>query len=267
MKRTKIMLLCLLNYAAASFSGTMMDIERESASLNWMKVITVSAGPAWSAPGHTQYINEWTNPTTAALVKNVLVNHRKTTLVGTGELFFSIQTPFSPGLVGRLGIATAGASNTKVQGTAYLNEVGAVTDFSYNINHARVGIKGLLATNAYLYPVQPYISGSFGMGFNHTFSFRSSPGVMLESSVLTSVGIPGVLYDYESNTTHSFAYTLGTGIIKRLNQNWEIGLGYEMADWGRNRLGVVLPLPFNYAAPYLSHVYTHELQLSVSFLC
>jgi len=42
--------------------------------------------------------------------------------------------------------------------------------------------------------------------------------------------------NFASNTTTAFTYTLGVGVERHLNQHWQVGMGYEFADWGHSKL-------------------------------
>lgn len=256
MNLKKIIIASLLASTYPLYAGSMSSL---AVGEGWVPVITLSAGPAWSSPGKSQ---DFYNTSGALIQSNRFVDISDSNTLGTGEIFFSLQHRLSQFLMGRLGIAIAGASDVRTRGTVTLNGQENVASYAYKINHGRVAIKGLLAADSHEFFVQPYISGSLGIGFNHSHSFYTSPQI-----TLAATGIPSALFDYASNTEQGFAFTLGAGILKRLNQNWEVGIGYEFADWGKSTLSSNLPTPWNYSPPHLNKVYTHELQFSLSYLC
>ncbi|RAP37809.1 hypothetical protein B1207_02115 [Legionella quinlivanii] len=237
-------------------------LEDEPYLIGWSKVITLSAGPAWAWPGDDQTLGRlYVYPVNFDEVHRFRGSKDASTL-GTGEVFLALQHQTGPNMIGRLGLAFAGSSQVEVKGTMDLVGVPSVANYSYHINHTRVAIKGLLATENPGYYVQPYLSGSFGIGFNHAYSFQTQPPVYL-----LNPGVALLQLGYQSNTTQGFSFTLGAGVQKSLSRHWQVGLGYEFADWGKSRLNNEMPDPWGYGYPKLSNLYTHELQFSLSFIC
>ncbi len=229
----------------------------ENLPLIWSSIITISGGPAWASPGKDQYlypnVPPFLNPNLPPLVVEHFVYNSKTDILATGELFFGLQRIVAPGILGELGIGLAGATDAKVTGVVDINGIVAANAFDYQVNHGRAEIKGrLIGIN--IQPVQPYISGSFGAGFNHSHAYVPT--------TIDPILFPA--FWFASSTNIAFSYTLGAGIQTRLTPHWQVGIGYEFADWGKSFLGADPTILLN--GPGLTHLYTNELLLSLSYL-
>lgn len=216
--------------------------------LEWASIITLSGGPAWASPGKDQYLYP-----TPPLLANYFIADNKTTTLGTGEIYFGLQRLLCPDLIGQFGIGFAAASDAQLSGVINVNGVPAVTAYQYQVSHVRAEFKGKLIGFGYRL-LQPYVSGSFGAGFNHAHDYLSRT-------------IDPVLYPltkFGTNSTVAFSYTVGLGVQKMVTQNWQVGVGYEFADWGKNYLGG------NGGSlsqgPGSAHLYTNELLFSLSYL-
>jgi len=62
--------------------------------------------------------------------------------------------------------------------------------------------------------------------FNHAYSFNNTPTIF--------EALPNA--NFSSNTETAFTYTLGAGVQRVINQHWQVGIGYEFADWGKSKL-------------------------------
>ncbi len=215
----------------------------------WRLMGTLSAGPAWSDPGKTQTI--YLQP---AFPETFAANST-TEIFGDGEIFLGLQHHLVHHLKGQLGLAVAGTTAIPLNGDVWQDADPNFNNLSYQykISHAHVAVKGKLLTNIYQW-VQPYISGSLGVGFNHAYQYSSS------SKLFEVLPEP----PFETQTTTSFTYTLGVGLQRALNNHWSIGVGYEFADWGQTSLAAATGQLSN-GGLNLNHVYTNELQLNLSF--
>jgi hypothetical protein len=226
---------------------------------DWTKVITLSGGPAWTSPGRSQtyYIPPGISPFT----RYVEYRARETTeMITSGEIFFALQKPVTPWLTERLGIAFAGATEADLQGTFAVNHVPLAT-YRYKISHGRAALKGLLAACPTFW-AQPYISGSVGYSFNSSDAFKTNPPINVYNVYDGSL----TLLKFNNTTKGSFVYTLGLGVKANLAKNWEVGIGYELADWGRSQLEKPAYLSWAFPPPKIANVYTHQLQFSLSYL-
>jgi opacity protein-like surface antigen len=70
---------------------------------------------------------------------------------------------------------------------------------------------------------------------------------------------------FQSKTITSFSYTVGLGIQRVINPHWSIGVGYELADFGRSVLGPT-PVQTGTQGLILNHLYTNQLQFSLHYL-
>ena len=253
-KKIGITLLSLFFSMSAYSIDTIFD---ENLPLVWSSIITISGGPAWAGPGQNQYlyprVPPFLNPNLPPLIVENFIYDSPTGILATGEIFFGLQRVVYPGVLAELGIGLAGATDAKATGVVDINGNVAVNAFDYKVDHGRAEIKGrLIGIN--FHPVQPYISGSFGAGFNNSHAY-----------VPTTVN--PILFPpfwFASNTNIAFSYTLGAGVQTRLTPNWQVGIGYEFADWGKNFLGPDPIIQLN--GPGLTHLYTHELLMSLSYL-
>ncbi len=104
------------------------------------------------------------------------------------------------------------------------------------------------------YSVLPWISGSIGVGFNRANGFYSIP--LISEAVVQN--------NFSNHTQTSFTYTVGAGIQKIINSNWQAGVGYEFADWGQSYLnkapGQILGNGLS-----LSHLYTNGLMFNITY--
>jgi hypothetical protein len=225
------------------------SIYGEDLPLIWSSIITLSGGPAWANPGQNQYLY----PTQPPLLIDYFSYNSQTGILATGEIFFGLQRIIQPGLLGELGIGLAGATDAKTTGVIDVNGTPSVTTYGYKIDHGRAELKGKLISN-YFKRVQPYISGSFGAGFNNSHAY-------------VPITVNQIIFPpswFASSTNIAFSYTLGAGVQTMLNPNWQVGIGYEFADWGKNYLGAD-PSSLLFG-PGLTHLYTNELLFSLSYL-
>ena len=213
-------------------------------------MVTVSAGPAWTSSGESQTF--YLQP----LIKKTYVADKSTGTIVDGELFLGIRRSLNARLEGQFGIAVAAASNAKQSGDIWENASPNFNNFfyAYKINHEHVAVKGKVLADINQM-VQPYVSGSLGVGLNRAHNFSITPKIYEE--------IPPPAF--QSNTTTAFTYTVGLGLQKAFNSHWQAGVGYEFADWGQSSLARA-PNQTLGSGLKLSHVYTNQLQFSLSYL-
>ena len=132
-------------------------------------VATLSLGPAWSSPGKTQtlYLQSALPQTFAA--------NSTTKAFGDGDIFLGLQHRLAPQLQAQLGLAVAATSAIPLNGDIWQDADPELNNLLYNykISHAHVAVKGKLLTDRYPL-VQPYVSGSIGVGFNHAYHYSST---------------------------------------------------------------------------------------------
>jgi len=182
-------------------------------------VASISAGAAWEQGGET-----WTFYLTPQIIKTYVPN-KSSSALADAEIFLGIQKILSTFFQGQLGIAISATSNASLDGHIWDDADPAFNNYiyRYKVQHTHVALKGkLLADNGYF--VIPWISGSVGAGFNHAHQFTNTP----------TIPEAEVNENYPSRTQAAFTYTVGAGIQRAINENWQVGLGYEFADWGNS---------------------------------
>lgn len=63
----------------------------------------------------------------------------------------------------------------------------------------------------------------------------------------------------------AFVYTLSAGIQKALNSRWQVGAGYEFADWGQSQLGRASGQTLN-SGLSLKHLYTNGILFNLTYV-
>lgn len=230
-----------------AFAGTMGPVTQEP---DWRWVAALSAGPVWDRVGTTQ-----TFYLTPEIEKTYFANKSNDALF-QGELLVGLQKRLSPMIQGQLGLAVAATSNARLSGHIW-DDADPEFDnyvYDYKIQHTRVAVKGKLLADAG-YWLTPWISGSLGVGFNNSHEFENTP------LIFEAIRNP----DFASHTETAFSYTLGAGVQKALNNHWQVGVGYEFADWGKSNLGRALGQTLNTGLS-LNHFYTNGVLFNLTYL-
>jgi opacity protein-like surface antigen len=218
--------------AGNAVAGTMGPVVKD---LNW--VGSISAGPVWARGSGSE-------------VEKTYVAMRSTDRVASGELFIGLQKNLSSTLRGQLGLAAATTGNTRLQGLIWNNANHQFNTSHYKIRHNHIAVKGkLLLDDGYW--LAPWVSGSLGVGFNRAYNFTTN--LALHNA------------NFGNHTKTAFTYTLGTGVQKYINDNWQIGVGYEFADWGKSKLGRSLTQTVN-SGLKLNHLYTNGVLFNITYL-
>jgi opacity protein-like surface antigen len=218
------------------------DLPKEYSS-----VITFSGGVAFATAGQNQYLY----PSPVPAFQYYAYNSSSST-AATGEIFFGLQEALSPNWVGQLGLSLAGMTDVKVTGSTNVNGNPNAYDYSYKVSHGRLALRGKLIAEC-VKSMQPYVTGSLGVAFNDSHDYIP---------VWNNASVDAPLW-YGSNVTTAFPYSVGLGVQKNINKNWQAGVGYEFADLGKSYLngdGVVLGKGLR-----LTHLYTNQVLLSVSY--
>ena len=212
-------------------------------------IATLSLGPLWESAGNTQTFYLEPN-----IEKTYAANHSSHALVD-GEIFLGIQKSLREKLDGQIGLAVATTGNASLSGNIWDDATSQFNNYTYKyqVKHTHVAIKGkLLADRGYV--VIPWVSGSLGVGFNQSHDFSNTP-IISEAIVMPN---------FASNTTTTFTYTLGVGVERHLNQHWQVGMGYEFADWGKSQLSRASGQTLNNGLS-LSHLYTNGLLFNLTY--
>lgn len=236
--------------SATAFSGTMGSAPQKDLLLDYSSyVATLSIGPAWSNSGQTQTFFLQPN-----IEKTYATNHNTST-IASGEIFLGKQHKLHEHLLGQLGLAVATTSNVNPSGSIWEDADPNFNNYTYdyNVSHTYVAVKGKMLTSAWE-TVQPYISASLGAGFNNAHAFHITPKIEQE------VPAPS----FQSNTTTALSYTVGLGLQRAFTTHLSAGIGYEFSDWGKSQLNAATGQSLNKGL-LLNHLYTNELQFSLSY--
>lgn len=236
--------------AAIMLACTQSDAGTMGSTKDWTWVGTISAGPVWASAGQTQ-----TFYLTPDIIKTYAASN-VTHALADGEVFVGIQKNLLNMLQGQLGLAVAVTSNAKLSGNIWDDADATFNNYSYSyqVQHTHVAVKGkLLADRGYW--VVPWVGASLGVGFNRAHDFQNTP---LISQAVT-------MANFSSNSQTSFTYTLGAGVQKGLNQHWQIGVGYEFADWGQSELSRASGQTLN-SGLSLNHLYTNGVLFNLTYL-
>ncbi|HHF7374041.1 outer membrane protein [Legionella bozemanae] len=216
----------------------------------WSWVGTISAGPVWEDGGKTQtfYL--------APEIEKTYVANKSTRTLFNGEVFLGLQKRLSQIIQGQLGLAVGATSNANLSGMIWddADPEFANYTYEYQIQHTHIAAKAkLLADMGYW--LMPWISGSIGVGFNNAYSFSNTP-IIFEA-------LPNP--NFKSHTETTFTYTVGAGVQKALNNHWQVGVGYEFADWGKSNLGRAAGQTQN-SGLSLNHLYTNGVMFNLTYL-
>jgi len=121
------------------------------------------------------------------------------------------------------------------------------------VRNTRIAVKGkvLLDNNYWLIP---WVSGSIGVGFNHAHGFTKTP-VIFEA-------LPNA--NFTDNTKTTLSYTLGAGVQKAISAHYQIGLGYEFADWGKTSLNRAQGQTLNTGLK-TGNIYSHAIMANITY--
>tara|TARA_Y100001968_G_scaffold332385_1_gene390342 strand:+ start:4001 stop:4810 length:810 start_codon:yes stop_codon:yes gene_type:complete len=258
--------LCISQLSFAGDMGTYMPPQAMSTSPyagRYGKVITLSLAPAWYGNQTMTERNFYAlSPLTPEFYHTYYSRHSEG-VVGAGELFFALNRPLQNDWSVQFGIVMAYSGNGKLYGDLAVGQpIVARYPYSFRLSNGRVGLKGKLISD---YPtlLKPYVSASINAGFNRAWDYTTS------HAVLGIASRP----QFEGHTSVAFTYTLGMGVQANLTPSWQVGVGYEFADWGKyglNSPDFVLNNPqglrFAYRGLHASYFYTHALQVSLSYM-
>jgi opacity protein-like surface antigen len=232
------------NQASAGIMGPVMTQK------DWAWVGSIAAGPVCANGGETQtfYL--------APEIEKTYAARKSTNTLASGELFVGIQKSLSSQWLGQLGLAVATTGNAKMQGVIW-DDADPEFDnyrYQYKVGNTRVAVKSKLLLDKG-YWVIPWVSASLGVGFNRAHDFTNTP--------LIFEALPNP--NFSDNTKTTFTYTLGTGVQKSINEHWQVGVGYEFADWGKSELARASGQPLNTGLK-LNQLTTNGVLLNLTYV-
>lgn len=247
MKRATAVVYLINILTGTAMAGTMGSTTQQP-DLTWIG--TFSAGPAWGSGGKTQ-----TFYLAPEIVKTYAANQPTNTFFN-GEFFVGLQRKLSQMLQGQLGMAVAATSNTSLSGAIWDDADPQFDNYTYGykLQHTHVAVKGKILADAGYWLI-PWVSASLGVGFNDAYAFNNTPTI--------SEALPNP--NFASHTQTAFSYTLGAGVQKALNKHWQVGVGYEFADWGRSQLGRAAGQTLN-SGLSLNHYYTNGMLFNMTYI-
>lgn len=214
------------------------------------KMVSLSAGPAWSGNGTTQTI------LLQPRIQNTYATTNPNNLLANGELVLGVQKQLNPKFYSQFGIALAAAGRAKFTGDVWANANPNFNNYTYkyNVVHGHVAVKGKLLADVG-YGLRPYVSASIGIGVNKASDFS------MQAKLYEEVVPPA----FTSHSTMSTPYTLGIGIQEVVNDNLQAGFGYEFVDWGNSELGRASGQSLN-TGLIENHIYTNVLLVTLTYL-
>lgn len=244
-------LLSAVSNTGFAFSSETWEESSSEIFSNW--VVSLSLGyPSYSRNGVNQTLN--LTPT----ISKTLVHMNTTQALFDGELFVGVQRPVLAQSVLQLGFAVATSSVATLTGTIWDDTYQQFNnfDYSYKIRHYHGALKGKLLSDLGGNGYWLYGSASVGMGSNKSYDFTSTP------LIYPAVNPP----PFVENATTSWMYSVGIGVQKELNTNWQFGVGYEFSDWGGSNLG---PSPTQSSTDRIGmpHFFTNTLLLNLTYIC
>jgi opacity protein-like surface antigen len=213
-------------------------------------VITLSAGQGYETTQNRQAI------TLTPSVEKTYNSNPSQQDFANAEIFLGVQENLTMRLKGQLGLSIQGSGNTRITGNIWddSNPQFNNYEYSYMVQHMDVSLKAKLLADVHMVFI-PWLSASMGIGFNSAHAFYSVP------TDLTALPTP----NFSANSTVAFSYTLGFGLQYPITPHWQIGGGYEFADWGKSELGTTSGQTGG-TGPVLNHLYSSSILVNLSYL-
>lgn len=222
-----------------------------SSTISSSFVASLSGGPVWENGGRTQTFF------LAPQIEKSYAKNETTDALAEGEFFVGIQKSLHENqFQSQIGLAVVTTGNAKLSGYIWDDADPQFNNYIYNyrLKHSHIALKGkILVDRGYV--VIPWISGSVGVGFNEAYRFTNMP------TIFEALPTP----DFVSHTKTAFTYNLGAGVQKALTSNWQIGIGYEFADWGKSQLARA-PGQTMGTGLTLDHLYTNGFLVNITYL-
>lgn len=233
--------------STGAFAGAMGPVKPVD---DWRLIVALSGGPVWGNAGETQTVF------LAPDIRRTYVAQKLNTTFFSGEVLLGVQKALSPSLLAQVGIAGAATNNVRLQGIIWDDADPRFANYTYRykVQNSRVALKTKFLFDRG-YWVMPWVSGSAGVGFNSSHDFTNTP--------LIFQALPNENFLNHNQT--SFTYTLGIGLQRQINRSWQVGVGYEFADWGKSHLGLAEDQT---VVSYinLNHVYTNGVMFNLTYL-
>lgn len=213
-------------------------------------VVTLSLGPGWTAPGNSRTFNLQSD------IKKTYNVTNSGNAFPAGELFLAWQAPIGFNLLFQIGVEGETAQSAQLTGTIWEDADPNFNNYnySYNVSHSQIAVKGKLLSDVNMV-IQPYISASIGYGRNKAHGFRISPKIYQE--------IPAPFFT--DGSVDALNYAFGIGIQKAINPSFQVGVGYEFANFGKAQLSPAAGQTVNGGLSAL-HVFANQLLFSATYV-
>jgi opacity protein-like surface antigen len=221
-------------------------------------VVSLGGGATFQNVGQTQ------NVSLTPSFPNTWAAAPSNSTLATGELFMGLQSPLGENLKGQWGLAFRSSSHADLSGVIFNPGLNQNTyDYRYQLQHNALSLKGKLLLGDLFsslapknhFSLIPWVSASVGLALNRATGYSDASLGSGQAS----------LAEFGNKTTSSFTYALGAGVQYPFNTHWQVGLGYEFADWGASSLGAD-PTQTGSGSISQSHWYTNSVLLNVTYV-
>lgn len=222
----------------------------------WRPIVSIGGGAVFASPiGESQTI-----PIADPITDEFYDYHPNNTdqTVGAFDIFVGTEWGFSPKWALQMGFGYQQQGHFDAEGY-YIQGADEQSADQYNYAY-EIKTKQLMVESKLLYEFEsifhPYLFIGLGTSFNTANNFYTTAPATLTFT-----------RDYESNTEHSFTYSVGVGFDIDLNDDLRIGLGYRFSDLGEVELGQssINNTPV-YGHLTQDHLYVNELILQLTLV-
>lgn len=213
--------------------------------------LSLSGGPSWTNAGKSQTIALQPDVIKAYVPQNLTNSN----VLGNAEIFAGIEKSFFEQVRSQFGLAAYWSSFAKLNGFIQEDADPNFQNFSYqyHISHWHIALKSKwIVENTF--NLNPYISGSIGLGWNRSYGYAVTPLIFQE------VAAP----PFQSNTHTALSYSLGAGFQHTVNQHVTIALGYQLVSWGSSALNRATGQTSGKGLS-LGTLYTQGIEFNVSY--
>jgi opacity protein-like surface antigen len=224
------------------------------ASINFGSfVVGLDTGPGWQSLGHTQTL------TLAPDIVKTYTFEKLDNPIGNFELFLGFQKPLIYNLAIQVGLDLGITTDAEIAGDIW-DDASLEFDnytYKYDVRHKQIAFKAKLIADYNCWPILPWISATLGVGFNQAYAFSSTP------LIFEALPTP----NFTTKTISTFTYGIGVGFQYPIgfNPNWQFGVGYEFADWGKSQLGAIHGSSTN-ASLTVDHYYTSLFLINITYV-
>ena len=237
--------LFLLGLGSFGYAGDMGVAQKSNT------FFAVSGGPSWTNTGSSQTIALQPD-VVKAYVPQTLTNSN---VLGNLEIVAGVQKSYFDHVKSQFAVALYWSSFATLNGFIQEDADPNFQNFSYQykISHGHIALKTKwIAENAL--NLNPYVSGSVGLGFNRSYGYNATPIILQE------VAAP----PFQSNTKAALSASFGAGFQHTLNSQITLALGYQLVSWGSSALDRAVDQTRGEGLG-LSTLYTQGIEFTISY--